>query len=273
MSLDPDRAAETLGAVALEAARFLETVPDRTAGRQIKPDGTPSTAADVEAERIVLARLAEHFPDIAVVAEESAEGCRHPTGRYFLVDPLDGTRDYLTGKGEYSVNVALIDGVRPIAAALAVPVLGRVWAAGRLCRVAPIPIAGDCSAWTIIHTRRPPETGPVALVSRRHGDDKTEACLVKLGCGGRLTASSAAKFGLIASGEADVYVRCGPTMEWDTAAGDHIVTAAGGCVLGPDGEPLTYGHAERGYLNGAFVAMGDRGLAERVNLSGRTPSA
>lgn len=266
MSLDPDRAAEILGAIALEAARYLEAVQDRGAGRVVKEDGSPSTAADIEAERIVLARLTEAFPDIAVVAEESAGGCAAPKGLYFLVDPLDGTRDYLTGSGEYSVNVALIEGVRPIAAALAVPVLGRVWAAGTRCRVAPIPIAGDCSAWTIIRTRPAPETGPVALVSRRHGDEATEACLDKLGCGGRKTASSAAKFGLIASGEADVYVRCGPTMEWDTAAGDHIVTMAGGSVLGRDGQPLTYGHAERDFLNGAFVAFGDPGLAGRVTL-------
>ena len=263
---DPDRAAEVLGSIALEAARFLEAVPDRGAGRQIKQDGTPSTAADVEAERIVLGRLAEAFPEIAVVAEESAAGKKAPDGLYFLVDPLDGTRDYLTGAGEYSVNVALIDGARPIAAALAVPVLGRVWAAGTGCRVAPIPLAGDCSAWTIVHTRRVPASGPVALVSRRHGDAATETSLEGLACGGRKTASSAAKFGLIASGEADVYVRCGPTMEWDTAAGDHIVTAAGGCVVGPDGKPPTYGHAERGFLNGPFAALGDRELAGRVRL-------
>ena len=267
MLTDPDRAAEALGAIALEAARFLAAVQDRTLGHKVKDDGTPSTAADVEAERIVLARLAERFPGIHVVAEESASACATPSGLYFLVDPLDGTRDYLTGRGEYSVNVALVDGRRPIAAALAVPVLGRVWAAGRHCRVAPIPIAGDCSAWTIVTTRRAPETGPVALVSRRHGDEATETCLGKLGIGGRVTASSAAKFGLIASGEADVYVRCGPTMEWDTAAGDHIVTAAGGIVLGPDGAQLTYGHAGRGYLNGAFVALGDRSLEGKVDLA------
>lgn len=265
--IDPDRAAQALGAVALEAARFLEAVQDRSHGHQVKGDGSPSTAADVEAERIVLAGLAAHFPGIGVVAEESAAGCQHPTGLHFLVDPLDGTRDYLTGSGEYSVNVALIEGMRPIAAALAVPVLGRVWAAGTRCRVAPIPIAGECSAWTIVHTRAAPASGPVALVSRRHGDAATEACLDALGCGGRQTASSAAKFGLIASGEADVYVRCGPTMEWDTAAGDHIVTAAGGMVVGPDGKPLTYGHAERGYLNGAFVALGDAALVDKVALA------
>lgn len=266
---DPDRAAEALGAVALEAARYLAAVEDRTVGHQQKSDGSPSTAADLEAERIVLGRLAEAFPGIPVVAEESWTTCAPPTGLYFLVDPLDGTRDYLTGAGEYSVNVALIDGRRPIAAALAVPVLERVWAAGTLCRVAPIPIAGDCSAWTIVHTRPVPASGPVALVSRRHGDEATETCLAALSVCGRTTASSAAKFGLIASGEADVYVRCGPTMEWDTAAGDHIVTVAGGRVVGPDGAPLTYGHAERGFLNGAFVAAGDRALVGRCALPAR----
>lgn len=266
MLTDPDRAAEALGAIALEAARYLAALPDRGAGRRLKADGTPSTAADLEAERIVLGRLAEIFPAIPVVAEESAEGCRVPQGLYFLVDPLDGTRDYLTGEGEYSVNVALIEGARPIAAALAVPVLGRVWAAGSRCRVAPIPAAGNCSAWTPATTRKVPAAGPLALVSRRHGDEATEAALAQLAIGGRRTASSAAKFGLIASGEADIYVRCGPTMEWDTAAGDHIVTAAGGSVIGPDGRPLTYGHAGRGFLNGAFAALGDRSLLARCRL-------
>ena len=263
---DPDRAAEALGAIALEAARYLAGVEDRTVGHQQKADGSPSTAADLEAERIVVARLAAAFPGIPVVAEESWSTCAAPKGLYFLVDPLDGTRDDLTGSGEYSVNVALVADRRPIAAALAVPVLERVWAAGTRCRVAPIPLAGDCSAWTLVRTRPVPVSGPIALVSRRHGDEATETCLAALSIGGRTTASSAAKFGLIASGEADVYVRCGPTMEWDTAAGDHIVTVAGGRVVGPDGGPLTYGHAERGFLNGAFVAMGDPTLAGRCAL-------
>jgi 3'(2'), 5'-bisphosphate nucleotidase len=263
---DTDRAAEALGAIALEAARFLAAVQDRGAGRQTKADGTPSTAADVESERMVLAGLARDFPDIQVVAEESVDARVAPTGLYFLVDPLDGTRDYLTGQGEYSVNVALVDGDRPIAAALAVPVLGRVWVAGRRCRVAPIPGSGACTDWRETHVRAVPPEGPVALASRRHGDPATEAVLAELGISGRHNTSSAAKFGVVASGEADVYVRCGPTMEWDTAAGDHIVTAAGGIVIGPDGGPLRYGRADRGFLNGAFAALGDRGLAERVRL-------
>jgi 3'(2'), 5'-bisphosphate nucleotidase len=106
----------------------------------------------------------------------------------------------------------------------------------------------------------------VALVSRRHGDDATEACLAALDVGERRAASSAYKFGLIASGEADLYVRCGPTMEWDTAAGDHVVTTAGGAVVGPDGRPLSYGRSDRGFLNGAFAAIGDGSVATGLAL-------
>ncbi|TDR93410.1 3'(2'),5'-bisphosphate nucleotidase CysQ family protein [Enterovirga rhinocerotis] len=266
MIADPDAAARRLGSIVLEAGRFLAQVRDRGAGRVVKPDGSPSTAADLEAERMILGRLAADFPDIPVVAEESAEAASAPSGLYFLVDPLDGTRDYLTGAGEYSVNAALIAGDRPIAAALAVPVLGRVWAAGTTCLVAPIPPSGDCTDWQPTAVRPSPAEGPVAVVSRRHGDDATDICLDRMGIGGRRIASSAAKFGLIASGEADVYVRCGATMEWDTAAGDHVVTVAGGLVLGADGKPLTYGHAERGFLNGAFAAFGDRRLAGLCTL-------
>ncbi len=262
MSRDPDGVASVLAEIAVEAGLYLAAVADRGAGRVVKPDGSPATAADVEAERLVVARLAERYPDIPVVAEEAAsEGAPAIGRRFFLVDPLDGTRDYLTGSGEYSVNVALVEGDRPVAAALAVPVLGRVWAAGLTARVAELAVAGAGLAWTSARVRPVPASGPVALVSRRHGDPETERCLDALPVRARFTVSSAAKFGLIASGEADVYVRCGPTMEWDTAAGDHIVTAAGGCVLGPGREPLRYGQSGRGFRNGAFVALGDATLA------------
>ncbi len=112
----------------------------------------------------------------------------------------------------------------------------------------------------------------MALVSRRHGDVATEACLSMLSIGTRRTASSALKFCLIASGEADVYVRCGPTMEWDTAAGDHILTRAGGGVIGASGQPLTYGHEGQGYRNGPFAAVGDASVARRLSLPVATAS-
>ncbi len=121
-------------------------------------------------------------------------------------------------------------------------------------------------SFTPIEVRPVPQDGLVALVSRRHNDEATEACLSTLSIATRLTASSALKFCLIASGEADIYVRCGPTMEWDTAAGDHILTRAGGIVIGPGGAPLSYGCEQGGYRNGPFAALGDPALARRLSL-------
>jgi 3'(2'), 5'-bisphosphate nucleotidase len=259
----PGEAARRLGAIAVEAGRFLASVAVRASGTVEKHDGSPTTAADRRSEALILDRLREAWPGIPAIAEESA-----PPGLagdlFFLVDPLDGTRDYLSGTGEYSVNIALVSRGRPIAAAIAAPAQAQVWVAGEVAETSPWPQA-DRFSWERASTRRTPPHGPVALVSRRHGDPDTERCLNELAVYARRVASSAYKFCLIASGEADVYVRCGPTMEWDTAAGDHIVARAGGCVLGPSG-PLTYGHAERGFLNGPFAAYGDPELAARVKL-------
>ncbi|WP_246736268.1 3'(2'),5'-bisphosphate nucleotidase CysQ family protein [Enterovirga aerilata] len=265
---DPDETARRLGAIAAEAGRFLASVADRGGGRRLKEDGSPTTAADLESERLILARLREAWPAIPVVAEESA-GSTACAELFFLVDPLDGTRDYLTGSGEYSVNIALVAGARPIAAAIAVPEAGRVWTAGTAATVGRISAEG-VEDWVPASVRRAPEDGLVALVSRRHGDAATEACLSALQVAERRVASSAYKFCLVASGEADLYVRCGATMEWDTAAGDHIATMAGATVTGPAG-PLTYGHAERGYRNGPFAVLGDAALAPRLKLPETCP--
>jgi 3'(2'), 5'-bisphosphate nucleotidase len=264
-NLDRDDVAFRLGLIAVEAGRGLAAVRDRRAGQRAKDDGSPTTAADLESERLILDRLALAWPSIPAVAEESAAS-GHPGELFFLIDPLDGTRDYVTGFGEYSVNIALIRGSRPVAAAVAAPSDGRVWVAGTATRVGQIPESGDVVDWAPTRARSAPPGGLVVLVSRRHGDDFTEACLAALNVGERRTASSAYKFGLIASGEADLYVRCGPTMEWDTAAGDHVVAMAGGLVVGPDGLPLTYGCNERGFLNGPFAAMGDATIAARLSL-------
>jgi 3'(2'), 5'-bisphosphate nucleotidase len=264
-NLDPDDVARSLGLIAIEAGRGLAAVRDRRAGHRAKEDGSPTTAADLESERLILDRLAQAWPGIPAVAEESA-AAGHPGELFFLVDPLDGTRDYLTGAGEYSVNIALVRGSRPVAAAVAAPSDGRVWVAGTATLVGRIPESGDVVDWAPTRARPAPSGGLVALVSRRHGDEATEACLRVLDVGERRAASSAYKFGLIASGEADLYVRCGPTMEWDTAAGDHVVAMAGGLVVGPDGLPLAYGRNERGFLNGPFAAMGDTGIASRLSL-------
>jgi 3'(2'), 5'-bisphosphate nucleotidase len=268
MRLDDDTRdgiATRLAAVAVEAGRLLQTFEKGANEHRIKADGTPSSQADLAAEELIIRRLGEAWPQVPVIAEETANAAVFGE-LFFLVDPLDGTRDFLHGSGEYSVNIALVAAGRPVAAAVASPALGRVWIAGAIAKAAPGPAAGGEAEWRAIHTRPAPEEALVALVSRRHGDEATEACLAELSIGTLRQASSAVKFCLIAAGEADIYVRCGPTMEWDTAAGDHILTRAGGCVIKAGGGMLTYGHHARGFLNGPFAALGDRALAPRLNL-------
>jgi 3'(2'), 5'-bisphosphate nucleotidase len=263
---DADEIAFRLAQIALDAGRLLRSLERASVAHGLKPDGTPTSGADLAAEQFILRSLDDAWPAIPVVAEETANAMG-PADRFFLVDPLDGTSDFLSRSGEYSVNIALIDRSRPIASAVAVPPLGRVWAAGAGAWTGAIEDGrAEAHDWTPIQVRAAPDADLVALVSRRLGDPASEACLSALSISTRRTASSALKFCLIAGGEADLYVRCGPTMEWDTAAGDHILSRAGGAVIGSGGEPLTYGHEERGYRNGSFAALGDSRLAGRLSL-------
>lgn len=264
---DTDAIALRLARIAVEAGQVLRKLETALIEKHVKDDGSPTTAADLAAEELIIDRLHQVWDGIPVIAEETSSTVK-ADDYFFLVDPLDGTGDYIYGTGEYSVNIALVRSGRPIAAVVAAPAMGRIWIAGRTTRSGPIPTRPmDDIDWHDVRSRPAPEQDLVALVSRRHGDQATEACLSTLSIGTRRMASSALKFCLIASGEADVYVRCGPTMEWDTAAGDHILSCAGGCVVGPGGTPLTYGHEERGYRNGAFAALGDMALAPRLGLA------
>ncbi|EIM27723.1 3'(2'),5'-bisphosphate nucleotidase CysQ family protein [Microvirga lotononidis] len=262
---NPDEIALKLAHIAVEAGRILRGMETAFLEKRIKDDGTPTTAADLAAEQLILKRLEEAWPGVPVVAEETCSA-GHVDHSFFLVDPLDGTGDFIRGTGEYSVNIALIQGQRPTAAVVAAPAMGSIWIAGATARTSPLPDGTADFDWREATVRPAPEKDLVALVSRRHGDSATEVCLSALSIGTRRMTSSALKFCLIASGEADVYVRCGPTMEWDTAAGDHILTRAGGSVVGPGGIPLTYGHEDRGYRNGPFAAIGDNALASRLDL-------
>jgi 3'(2'), 5'-bisphosphate nucleotidase len=261
-----DAIALRLVEIAVEAGELLRRMQDGIGEHRLKENGTPTTAADLAAEDLILSHLARDWPGVPVVAEETANQAA-PGRHFFSVDPLDGTADFVHGTGEYTVNIALIADRRPVAGVVAAPALGRIWMAGRsAAQVGDIAEPGRTIAWRSAGVRPAPTTGLVALVSRRHGDLATEACLSTLSIGTRRTASSAMKFCLIASGEADVYVRCGPTMEWDTAAGDHILTRAGGAVIGAGGAPLFYGREQDGYKNGPFAALGDPALAPRLSL-------
>ena len=266
---DAQLAPETLIPAVLAAG--AATLRHRADGLEprAKADASPVTAADHEAEAILLAALARHAPGVPVVAEEEAAAGRTPDVgvRFFLVDPLDGTREFVRGGDDFTVNVALIENGAPRWGIVFAPARGDLYwgdVAARRARHARV-TANVISASRSIGCS-PCDGAPRAVASHSHNTPETDRYLEHVGAGARVAVGSSLKFALLAAGEADLYPRAGPTMEWDTAAGDHIVTAAGGTVLDQNGEPLTYGHAERGYLNGAFVALGDRSLTGRVRL-------
>jgi 3'(2'), 5'-bisphosphate nucleotidase len=219
-----------------------------------KEDRSPVTDADEEAEALILARLAEHFPGVPVVAEEAmAAGASVEAGHhFFLVDPLDGTREFLSGNGEFTVNIAEVkDGV-PVMGAVYAPAKNRLFL-GELGQGA-LEMTGDMSASRKIAVRPAPEGGLVAVGSRSHNDEKTAAYLKRFTVKDYVSAGSSLKFCLVAAGEADIYARAGRTMEWDTAAGQAVLMAAGGSMSLWDGTPFTYG--KPGFENPAFVAKG-----------------
>lgn len=217
-----------------------------------KADHSPVTAADLAANAIIVQALEEQAPEIPVISEEMAEH-RLPEGatRFWLVDPLDGTRSFLRHEGEFTVNIGLIEHGTPVLGVIFVPVPGELYAG----------IAGK-GAWRqikhgpreAITTRPRPAEGMLAVVSLSHLDPKTQTFLDALPIAGRVQAASSLKFCRVAEGVADLYPRFGPTMEWDTAAGHALVLAAGGRVEQPDGAPFTYGAFD--FRNGPFVAWG-----------------
>jgi 3'(2'), 5'-bisphosphate nucleotidase len=218
-----------------------------------KADRSPVTAADEAAEAVILAGLADLAPEIPVVAEEEVAAGRVPgldSGPFWLVDPLDGTREFLSRNGEFTVNIALIEDRRPVLGVVTAPALDKAWwgaaGAGAWAR--------DEGGTRPIAARPRPLRGVVALASRSHGDAETDAFLASEGVAGRINAGSSLKFCLLAEGVADLYPRFGPTMEWDTAAGHAVLAAAGGSVSTRDGAPLLY--QKPGFRNPAFIARG-----------------
>ena len=243
---------------------------------RLKGDRTPVTAADEAAEAIILPALAEVARDIPTVAEEAASRGGLPeidrAERFFLVDPLDGTRELLAGRDEFTVNVAIVSGGRPRLGIVAAPALGLLWrgiegiGAERLMLV-PGSKAGAARERTAIRTRACPRSGLIAAVSRSHLDPQTTAWLAQLPDAQRLACGSAVKFCQIAEGLADVYPRLWTTCEWDVAAGHAVLAAAGGMLVGPEeGGALTYGGIEAGFRIPAFVAWGDPSAPATLSL-------
>jgi 3'(2'), 5'-bisphosphate nucleotidase len=227
-----------------------------------KPDSSPVTAADEEAEALILKRLGQTHPEYPVIAEESAARGDIPPlrERFILVDPLDGTKEFLKRNGEFTVNIAVVSQGIPIAGVVYAPALSRMFAGsageGAFEIAARSDAPFDAGRAQAIRARKAPPEGLTAAISRTHGDTKTEEYLAAYKIAHLVTAGSSLKFCLIAAGEADLYPRHGPTMEWDTAAGHAVVNAAGGSVTQLDGSPFLYGKAAEGFRNSSFVARG-----------------
>lgn len=261
-----DAIAEFFARVTLAAGPVVMSEYAKVCEVRTKRDSSPVTVADEKAEELILALLRADAPAVPIVAEESmARGVETAIGDSFiLVDPLDGTREFIARNGEFTINIALVRKQAPVAGAVYAPALGRLWFGGERAFVCEAPVGAplpERSLWRPIAPRRAPAGGWIALASRSHCDPATEAFLARLPIGERRSAGSSLKFCALAEGGADVYPRFAPTMEWDTAAGDAVLRAAGGVVLATEGGPLLYGKRSGNLRNGGFVAWGDPRVA------------
>ncbi len=248
--------------VAGAGALAMEVLARPQIASRLKNDSSPVTEADQRVEDHLLAALARNLPGLPVIAEECAacgETAAHGSV-FLLLDPIDGTREFLARSPEFTINLALVADGAPVVGAIAAPAQGRVWFAGVEAFMAAAPPGGRLPApqdWRALRTRQAPASGLAVLVSKSHLDPETVAFVARLPVAERLSVGSSLKFCAIAEGVADVYPRFGPTMEWDTAAGDAILRAAGGVTLDPSGAPLLYDKAAAAYRNGPFVSWGD----------------
>ncbi|MBK5957969.1 3'(2'),5'-bisphosphate nucleotidase CysQ [Rhodoplanes elegans] len=249
-----------LSALVSQAGHAIIEVARGPLGVTEKADHSPVTAADQAAQDVILSGLARLLPGVPVVSEESDDNAGRDFGDapFVLVDPLDGTREFVAGNGDYAVNIALVQNRRPVAGVVFVPRSGVLYRGrvGHGAERVALPAGAQDGAAVPIRTRRPPADGLVAAVSRSHLDPESDRFLVAHGVVARIPRGSALKFGLLAEGTADVYPRFAPVREWDVAAGDAVLAAAGGAVLRPDGTPLLYGDGPGGFLVSGFVAWG-----------------
>lgn len=245
-------------ALAVEAGEAIMRVYAQDFSVETKTDNSPVTAADMAAHHIISAGLAQLTPQIPVLSEEAADipwSVRRHWTRFWLVDPLDGTREFIKKNGEFTVNIALVDAGVPVLGVVHAPALDYL-----------VHADVDAGAWlrsgegdVPLASARPAAAPLRVAASRSHLDDRTRRVLERIGDHERLGLGSSLKFCRIAEGQVDVYPRFGPTSEWDTAAGQCVLDAAGGCVLGLDGRPFRYNRGES-LLNPDFIALGDPDL-------------
>ena len=235
-----------------------EIMPLWRSGLQVdrKADESPVTEADRRGEALILKQLAEKFPGVTVVSEEDASEFGTPDeigSRFFLVDPLDGTKAFVRGEEHWTVNIGLIQDGRPVAGAVSAPAWDRTWfttsGGARMRKI------GDHEDRPI-QVRAWPEGAAIALISHTMKPDQETELRKRYGYAETLAMDSSAKLCMVAEGTADIYPRHGTTMEWDIAAAHAVLEAAGGTLTTDEGQPFAYGKADQGFKNGWFVARG-----------------
>jgi 3'(2'), 5'-bisphosphate nucleotidase len=239
---------EVLGRLAIAAGQKIMEIYATDFAAQTKSDASPVTTADTAAEAIILEGLRRDFAGIPIIAEEQAAAghIEKIGGRFFLVDPLDGTKEFISKNGEFTVNIGLIEKGAPVMGVVYAPALNELFTGAMGY--------GAFRNGVKIEARPCPAQGPVVLASRSHRDPETEAFIATQKCSAISNAGSSLKFCRLAEGKADLYPRFGRTMEWDTAAGHAVLVAAGGSVTNTDGTPFRYG--KPGFANPAFIAKG-----------------
>jgi 3'(2'), 5'-bisphosphate nucleotidase len=255
--------AEALLPVAIAAGDEILTIRRRGVSVEWKSDSSPVTEADRAAEAVIAAALAEIAPGVPIVAEEAAYEGKLPAieREFFLVDPLDGTKEFVKGGNDFTVNIGLVRDGKPALGVILVPETGKLfWGVVGAGAWRALVVDGAISQRQPIRVRPAPD-GPIAVVaSRSHRSPETDAYIRRYDVADLVSAGSSMKFCALASGKADLYPRMGTTMQWDTAAGDAILRAAGGMVVKLDGQPLPYGPNDapgaEAYKNPWFIASG-----------------
>lgn len=249
-----------VGEIARAAGEAILAIYHSDFAVQTKADASPLTAADLAAQQVIMTGLAALDPVLPVLSEEAralAWSERQHWSRYWLVDPLDGTREFIKRNGEFTVNIALIDRHQSVLGVVLAPVSGELYVAE--CGHGAWLQARAGGDWQRIHTRALAQP-PILAGSRSHGSLQDDMLQGLLGAGyQRIPLGSSLKFCLIARGAADVYLRLGPTSEWDTAAAQCVLQEAGGAVMDRDGEHFSYNRGES-LLNPEFIAVGDRAI-------------
>jgi 3'(2'), 5'-bisphosphate nucleotidase len=253
-----DDFARLLGLITIRAGIEILRMRATTNCPQYKTDGSPVTEADLAADEIIRRDLGQLVPGVPVITEET---CTAETAmradRFILVDPLDGTKEFIGGRDEFTVNIALIEHGKPVAGAVYAPALRRLYVGGATAHRLVVPshdAEPNLDEMQAIRVCQPPAAGWRAVVSRSHLDPATKEWIECHRVSELKPSGSSLKFCAVAEGEADVYPRLGPTMEWDTAAGHAVLLAAGGRVTDLDGQTMSYGKQQ--YRNGNFVAWG-----------------